>query len=730
MTMCREYLVALLLAGTLVVPAALAGQTVARNPAVTLERDTPFEREIVAGEVHVYSVDLESGHFLHVVVDQRGVDVTVTVTGPDEAVITEVDSPNGTEGPEPVRFAARVSGTYRLAVRPLSPDAQAGRYQIRIAEQLGAAEYAQVLAEERADTEAVRQWLAANAVRLASAEAGSGLADMEPLGEMVGAARVVSLGEATHGTREFFQLKHRMLEFLVEERGFDVFGIEATMPEAFAINEYVLHGRGDPVRALAGLYFWTWDTEEVLAMIEWMRGYNTDPEHTRKVKFYGFDMQSPPRAASVALAYLQGVDPEAASSARGALAAYTNPYTAYLSRSADENKAIAAAARQLLAAFDGGKDAYIRQTSAREWAIARQHARILLQGVEMLTSDPPYPAQFWIRDRSMAENVEWILEHEGPGSKIVLWAHNGHVADDPQWMGSHLRRRFGAEMVVFGFAFNRGQFQAIESGKGLRVFEVEAMPEGSLEAQLAAAGFQIAAVDLRTLPDTGRVARWFAHPRLTRSIGAVYSEQDASAYLAQHAAPQLYDAILFVEQTTAARPVRGREPARPLLAAPTNTGFEASLPGEAPAGWEVRDVVRSYGFDVVTSETAPHSGMRSAVLQRAPGPYYGEYIGRFAQRVDAAAYRGRRVRLRAAVRGQLSGQESAAWLSLTISGAGFASQSAFDSGDRYPITDADWQVHEVVADVPEDATIISYGLNMTGSGAVWLDTVSLEVVER
>lgn len=256
------------------------------------------------------------------------------------------------------------------------------------------------------------------------------------------------------------------------------------------------------------------------------------------------------------------------------------------------------------------------------------------------------------------------------------------------------------------------------------------MPEGSLDAQLAAAGLQIAAVDLRTLPDSGRVARWFAEPRLTRSIGAGYNEQAASAFLTQAAAPQLYDAILFVEQTTAARPVRAREPAPPLLAAPTNTGFEASLPGEAPAGWEIWDVVRSYGFEVVTSETAPHSGTRSAVLQRAPGPHYGDYVGHFAQRVDAAAYRGRRIRLQAAVRGQLSGPESAAWLSLTIPGAGLWSQDAFDSGDRYPVTGADWQVHEVVADVPEDATVISYGLIMTGSGAVWLDTVSLEVVER
>ena len=79
-----------------------------------------------------------------------------------------------------------------------------------------------------------------------------------PLVDMVGDAHLVALGEATHGTREFFQLKHRILELLVRERGFNVFAIEATMPEAFAVNDYVLTGRGDPAKALAGLYFWTW----------------------------------------------------------------------------------------------------------------------------------------------------------------------------------------------------------------------------------------------------------------------------------------------------------------------------------------------------------------------------------------------------------------------------------------------------------------------------------------
>jgi erythromycin esterase len=128
------------------------------------------------------------------------------------------------------------------------------------------------------------------------------------------------MGEATHGTHEFFQLKHRMLEFLVERMGFTVFGIEANWPESLAVNDYVLNGNGDAAEALAGLYFWTWNTEETLDMIRWMRRYNQDPSHVKKVKFFGFDMQTTRVAVSNVETYLQKVDPDEAKIAADILA--------------------------------------------------------------------------------------------------------------------------------------------------------------------------------------------------------------------------------------------------------------------------------------------------------------------------------------------------------------------------------------------------------------------------
>src|SRR5687768_990521 len=128
-------------------------------------------------------------------------------------------------------------------------------------------------AAQEADEAAVA-WIKEHAVRLKSVQAGAGFEDLQPLKKIIGDARIVSLGESTHGSREIFQMKHRLVEFLASEMGFTIFSIEANMPESYRINGYVLGGEGDPDKLIAGMYFWTWNTREVKSMVEWMRTFN------------------------------------------------------------------------------------------------------------------------------------------------------------------------------------------------------------------------------------------------------------------------------------------------------------------------------------------------------------------------------------------------------------------------------------------------------------------------
>lgn len=155
---------------------------------------------------------------------------------------------------------------------------------------------------------AVTDWIRTNAIALKTTEPGESFDDLKPLKSIVGNARIVSLGEATHGSREFFQLKHRMLEFLATEMGFTMLSIEANMPEAYRLNDYVLTGKGDPAMLLKGLYYsWIWDTEEMLALIHWMREFNASGKG--RLEFTGFDMQAPGGAPLTAADFIVKYDP-------------------------------------------------------------------------------------------------------------------------------------------------------------------------------------------------------------------------------------------------------------------------------------------------------------------------------------------------------------------------------------------------------------------------------------
>ena len=233
-----------------------------------------------------------------------------------------------------------------------------------------------------ADAEVV-DWIKSAAIPIKTVEAGHGFDDMQPLRKIVGEARVVSLGESTHGTREHFQMKHRMLEFLVSEMGFAVFAIEASLPDCIPINDYVLHGIGDPEKAVAGQGFWTWNTEEVLELVKWMRRYNQDPSHTTKLKFYGFDMQNEHSAGHAVLKYLARVDPGAETSARDALAPMLSGRMSLGEGSPDDLAKVRAALASIREQFQANRNDYEAKTSPGEFAVYSRCIDVCEQALEL-----------------------------------------------------------------------------------------------------------------------------------------------------------------------------------------------------------------------------------------------------------------------------------------------------------------------------------------------------------
>ena len=379
-------------------------------------------------------------------------------------------------------------------------------------------------------------WLRRSAIPVTTPVAGNGFADLQPLKNLIGDARIVALGEATHGTKEFFQMKHRLVEFLATEMGFTYFAIEANMPEAYKVNEYVLTGQGDPAELLEGMYFWTWNTQEVLDMILWMREFNASGRG--RIQFTGFDMQVSRVSAENVRTFLAQAEPDYLPTANAAFAR-----VAAAERRRRATAADVAAARSVFDHLSAQRDVYL-QTIPREqvdWAI--QNARLVVQTAESL-------AGIMSRDQSMAANVEWILDQAPAGSKIVLWAHNAHVAKDPTWMGHYLDQRYGDDMYVLGFAFAEGSYNAYgpNPAGGTQLTSHQASPPipGSLESFLGAAGIPRYILDLRYLDEEEAPWIWFGKPRKFRLIG---STNISCSYTPVVAADE-YDGLIWLNPSS------------------------------------------------------------------------------------------------------------------------------------------------------------------------------------
>jgi erythromycin esterase len=387
----------------------------------------------------------------------------------------------------------------------------------------------------------VMEWIRSAAIPLSTPVGGSGFDDLMPLKKVVGDARIVALGEASHGTREFFQLKHRLFEFLVAHKGFSIIALEATMPAAYRLNDFVLSGQGDPAKLAKGLNMY--DTQEVFDMILWMREYNKSGKG--RIQFAGFDMQDPVIAIENVQRFLARSDPDYLPTAERAVARIRESFQ----MDSEGRKGVAKEWEEVVAHLES-----LRPTDGAEWAA--QNARIVVQGLGAFARRDAPEAAMASRDASMAANVKWILD-QSKAAKIVLWAHNFHVMNgtDPmgiQMMGGRLRKIYGDQMVTFGFAFNQGSFRGA-LGAGYKDYTVSPLSNESLDATLAASGIPLFALDLRAAPKSGPVAEWLAAEHPTRNVMTGYMEEHPEHSVFKQVVKDRYDALLFVEKTTAAR---------------------------------------------------------------------------------------------------------------------------------------------------------------------------------
>jgi erythromycin esterase-like protein len=399
---------------------------------------------------------------------------------------------------------------------------------------------------------------------------------------VIGPARLALLGEASHGTREFYRERIRITQRLIAEHGFTAIAVEADWPDAWRVNRYVrgLSDDADASTALSGFRrfpAWMWRNTEVRDFVEWLREYNAGRGTQAQVGFYGMDLYSLFTSMQAVLAYLDRVDPESARRARARYACFDHAredsqaygYAASYGVSAScEDEAVQqlrdmnrmAASVQPTRGLERD-EAFFAQQNARLVRNAEEYYRTMFRG--RISS--------WnLRDNHMVETLQALDKHLASGGakpRIAVWAHNSHLGDASatemgdlgEWnVGQLVRERFPDEAVLVGFSTHRGWVTAADEWDDppLRMRVREGLPD-SWEDVLHRVGTPRFMLPLR---DSDRLRGLATPPRLQRAIGVIYrpDTERQSHYFETRLADQ-FDALIHIDETHALEPLdKGR----------------------------------------------------------------------------------------------------------------------------------------------------------------------------
>ena len=419
--------------------------------------------------------------------------------------------------------------------------------------------------------------LVERAVPLEGTDPTDDLGDLAPLEDTLADARVVGLGEATHGTREFFRLKHRLIRLLVERLEYRLVAMEANFAETLAIDEYVVHGRGDPREVLDGIRFWTWDTEEVLALLEWLRAFNEGRPVEDRVRFYGIDAQFTGASAEGLREFFAERDPALLDEHGEGLEVLVEERIDVDWESIDgggddgatgeTNERLERAERTVDAMRTWFDD---RDLTDDVVALHRQHVRALAGALAYKRGAHENDMQAAIdeRDRAMAETLAWALARFSH-DRAAVWAHDKHLQRTTREtrfgtapsLGSRLADRYGDDYYAVGFDFADGEFQAIGPSEGgddreLRPCSLGPPPEDAATRLFATVDDSVWFLDFEAATADERLADYFDAERPVRSLGAIYDPDDEHGRLHDsYRLPGAFDALVFVRETSRARPI-------------------------------------------------------------------------------------------------------------------------------------------------------------------------------
>ncbi len=396
-------------------------------------------------------------------------------------------------------------------------------------------------------------------------------ADLGPLLERIGQSRIVLIGEATHGTSEFYRLRARITRELIRSRGFNIVAVEADWPDAMRVNRYVRaqSDTGRPWRAFARFPTWMWRNHEVMDFVEWLREWNASRPAEGAAGFFGLDLYSLYTSIRLVLDYLDRVDPVAARVAReryGCLTPWEGDAATYGRAAVSgryrvcEKEAVAMLRdmieKQLEYSDRDGERYFDAVQNARLIADAERYYRAMYYG----------GAESWnLRDRHMFETLQRLLAFHGPDSKAILWAHNSHLGDARATemgvrgelnVGQLCRESYAERVFSIGFGTDHGTVAAASLWDA-PVEKMRVRPSNPHSYERLCHDSSVAAFFLHLREPARPEVRLELEPaRLERAIGVVYRpDTELQSHYFHATLPHQFDEYIWLDETEAVRPV-------------------------------------------------------------------------------------------------------------------------------------------------------------------------------
>jgi erythromycin esterase len=403
------------------------------------------------------------------------------------------------------------------------------------------------------------------------------LASLDPLMDRIGDARVVLLGEATHGTSEYYLWRMRLTQRLIQEKAFSFMAVEGDWPDCYRVNRYATGraGAGENAREVLNAFerwpTWMWANWEVAALVEWLRRHNESKSEDERIGFYGLDVYSLWESLAEVTHFLEENHPDAVSAAYRAFDCF-QPYDSDVQAYARASRFVPASCEKdvldlLLETqrhaheirYDGDMEAaFNAEQNARVAVGAENYYRTMIHGG---------PESWNIRDRHMTDTLDRLLRHHGPGSKAIVWEHNTHIGDARATpmaeygmvnVGQLVRERYDRDDVMLvGFGAHRGTVIAGRSwGAPMKKMPVEEARSDSWEGVLHAAIGEDSLLIFAESEDANEI---FTDIRGHRAIGVVYDPYiDRSGSFVPTALSERYDAFIYLEETHALHPMHIR----------------------------------------------------------------------------------------------------------------------------------------------------------------------------